>query len=203
MKHDPPPKHVVDSPIPAAGSDERRSFLAAIAAVILGGIVAAFPFVAGWGVFMNPLRRRPRGNDPADDGNFVRIGPLDLVPADGVPRQFALTADVVDAWMRAPRQRIGSAFLSRTETASGPKVTALSSVCPHLGCAVDYHATAGEFECPCHASAFAKDGAKLFGPSLRGLDPLPVKLVETGGVQEIWVNPERFRAGIAERVPIG
>jgi Rieske Fe-S protein len=203
MKQDIPRKHVVDSPIPDVGSDHRRSFLAAVAAVVVGGIVAVFPFAAGWGVFMDPLRRRASGGDPADDENYVRIGPLELVPADGTPRQFALTADVVDAWMRAPRQRIGSAFLSRTETASGPTVTALSSVCPHLGCAVDYNRAAGEFKCPCHASAFAKDGAKLFGPSLRGLDPLPVKLVENGGVQEIWVNPERFRAGIAERVPIG
>jgi len=124
-------------------------------------------------------------------------------PDDGVPRQFALTADVVDAWTRIPAQRIGSVFLSRIDTAGGPKINALSSVCPHLGCAVDYDVADGQFQCPCHASAFTKDGAKLLGPSLRGLDPLPVKLIDNGDQQEIWVEPERFRAGIAERVPIG
>jgi nitrite reductase/ring-hydroxylating ferredoxin subunit len=168
------------------------------AAIAIGGLVALFPFVAGWGVLFNPLRRQAAGGE-----KFVRIGPLDLVPADGIPRQFSVSAEMTDAWARSPAQRIGSVFLSRTQTADGPKIIGLSSVCPHLGCAVDYDIAAGEFECPCHASAFAKDGAKLFGPSLRGLDPLPVKLVKVGSQQEIWVEPERFRPGIAERVPTG
>ncbi|MEX0611952.1 MAG: hypothetical protein WD229_07510, partial [Pirellulales bacterium] len=59
------------------------------------------------------------------------------------------------------------------------------------------------FECPCHESAFAKDGQKLFGPSLRGLDPLEVKLVNDNGTQEIWVEFQRFRSGVAERIPVG
>ena len=78
-----------------------------------------------------------------------------------------------------------------------------TSVCPHLGCAVEFDGPAGEFECPCHDSAFAKDGEKLFGPSLRGLDPLAVKLVESDGTKEIWVECDRFRTGIAERMLVG
>ena len=101
------------------------------------------------------------------------------------------------------RERIGTAFLTRVDGPDGPKVTALSSVCPHLGCAVDFNGQAGDFECPCHESAFAKDGEKLFGPSLRGLDPLAVKLVENGDQQEIWVEAVRFRTGIAERILVG
>jgi Rieske Fe-S protein len=196
--------HVVDSPISPTEPTPRRSFLVRLAAVVLGGIVTLFPFAAGWGVLFDPLRRRDAADDgAAGDANFIRIGPLDLVPDDSVPKQFALTADVRDAWTRAPDQRIGTVFLSRTQSAEGPKIIALSSTCPHLGCAVDFNAAAGQFQCPCHASAFAKDGAKLFGPSLRGLDPLPVKLVDNHGQQEIWVKFERFRAGVAERVPIG
>jgi len=199
QKSDSPVTHIVDSPL-GEPPPERRSFLAVVGALLVGGIVTLFPFVAGWGVFFHPLRRRN-----SDDGElrFVRVGPLDLVPADGVPHQFALSADMADAWTRRPAQRVGTVFLSRTDAPAGPQVTALSSVCPHLGCAVDYIPKDGQFECPCHASAFAKDGAKLFGPSLRGLDPLPVKLVDANEQQEIWVAFEQFRPGIAERVPIG
>jgi Rieske Fe-S protein len=192
-------KHVVDSPL--AEPQERRSFLTRTAAIVVGGIVAVFPFAAGLGVLLDPLRRRGKG--AADAVNFVRIGPLDVLPADGIPHQFALTDDVVDAWTRSPGQHIGTAFLARTDTDKGPQISAFSSVCPHLGCAVDYHQPTGEFECPCHASAFAKDGRRLYGPSLRGLDPLAVKLVANGNQQEIWVERARFRAGVAERMLVG
>ena len=133
--------HIVDSPLGEQPHAERRSFLAIAGAVIVGGIVAAFPFIAGWGVFFHPLRRRNSGN--GDGIRFVRVGPLELVPADGVPHQFALSADMTDAWTRRPAQRVGSVFLSRTDTPAGPLVNALSSVCPHLGCAVDYVAQDG------------------------------------------------------------
>ena len=43
------------------------------------------------------------------------------------------------------------------------------------------------------------DGKKLFGPSLRGLDPLPVKIEEKSGSKEILVKYERFKGGIAAR----
>ena len=200
--------HVVDSPLARPDDDRRRSFLVRLAAMTAGAIVAIFPFAAGLGVLVDPLWRRkavvgdPHVDRGGDDG-FVRVAPLDALPIDGSPRQFPLTADVDDAWTRAPGQRIGSVFLSRTESAGGPAVTALSSTCPHLGCAVDYAVSAGRFECPCHASGFAAGGEKLFGPSLRGLDPLEVKLVDASGGQEVWVAPQRFRTGVAERVPIG
>ena len=198
--------HIVDSPLPEPPSTERRSFLTVATTIVVGGIVAVFPFVAGLGVLFDPLRRRTKlasGGTGDEAIKFVRVGPLDVLPADGLPHQFALTDDVVDAWTRLPAQRVGSAFLTRTDSAEGPKVTALSSVCPHLGCAVDYVGADGDFQCPCHASAFAKDGAKLSGPSLRGLDPLAVKLVDANGQQEIWVECARFRAGIAERILTG
>lgn len=199
--------HIVDSPLPESPQpEERRSFLTKATAIVVGAIVAVFPFAAGLGVLLDPLRKRATGataNAGEETIKFVRLGPLDIVPDDGLPHQFALTDDVADAWTRSPAQRVGTAFLTRTDTPAGPKVTALSSVCPHLGCAVDYNAAGGEFECPCHASAFAKDGQKLFGPSLRGLDPLTVKLVEQDGKKEIWVESARFRAGIAERILVG
>ena len=196
-------KHVVDSPIPEPDSPPRRTFFVRLAAGVIGALVGLFPFAVGFGVLTDPLRRKTRVAGDAGGAELVRIGPLDLLPADGIPRQFPLSADVVDAWTRTPAQRVGTVFLCRTDGEKGPQVTALSSICPHLGCAVDFIAKEAHYACPCHASAFAKDGAKLFGPSLRGLDPLAVKILDTGEGPEIWVDYERYRTGIAERVPVG
>jgi Rieske Fe-S protein len=186
-------------------ANARRSFLAAAAAIVTGGIVAVFPFAAGLGVVFDPLRRR-RGvtaeNDSAAPVQLIRICQLDALPADGVPRMFAVVTDVADAWSRIPNQRIGSVYLTRTDADGKPSVTCFTTVCPHLGCAVDYQAADGQYECPCHESGFAKDGKKLFGPSLRGLDALKVTLVDEDGQTDVFVAYERFRTGIAERISV-
>ena len=194
------------APIPTT-TTKRRHFLARLGTIVIGAVAAVFPFAAGWGVLFHPLRRRaavnPVGSERDDAAKFVRICPLDALPSDGVPRPFVVIDRAVDAWTRTPAQRIGMVFLARTDSSGKPHVTALSATCPHLGCAVDYNMADGEFQCPCHESAFAKDGEKLFGPSLRGLDPLKVKLAKTGGQTDVLVRYQNFRTGLAESEPIG
>lgn len=190
---------------PAQASDDsaaRRSFLVRIAAVVSGGLVALFPFAAGWGVIIDPWRRSRRAaaaNGESSSAKFVRICPLDALPADGVPRAFPVVSDVVDGWTRAANQRIGMIFLERTDAGGKSNVVAFNAECPHLGCFVDYNPADGHFECPCHKSAFGKDGAKIDGPSRRGLDALSVKLDTTGDQTEIWVAFQKFQKGIEER----
>lgn len=181
---------------------ERRSFLTGLSAISLGTVVAIFPFASGWGVVTNPLRRgKSDEQGGSEDDGFVRICPLDSVPKDGVPHAFVVMADVVDAWTRSLNQRIGEVFLMRGETDGKPQVTAFTATCPHLGCAVEFDNAESRYECPCHESGFAKDGKKLFGPSLRGLDSLDAEIRGESGSQEVWVRYERFRAGIAEKEP--
>lgn len=168
--------------------------------MVSGTIVALFPFVAGWGVITNPLRRRritTAGND-SDPAPFSRICPLDALPSDGMPREFAVVAEVSDAWTHAAAQKIGAVFLTRSSK-NPNEVSAFSATCPHLGCAVEFDAAKKEYRCPCHASGFAIDGEKLFGPSRRGLDPLPIQLSGSGGDQEVMVQFKRFKGGISER----
>jgi menaquinol-cytochrome c reductase iron-sulfur subunit len=196
--------HAVEDLPNATHDAQRRSFLTRVAAIIVGGIVAVFPFAAGWGVLVDPLKRRHSG---AADGNedetsgLVRICPLESLPADGMPHDFIVTTDVVDAWTRAVNQRIGEVFLTRTDVGGKPQVKAFTAACPHLGCSVEFDAEDGRFECPCHVSGFGADGQKLFGPSLRGLDELDVKLVPKNGAEQVWVRYQSFRPGIAERIP--
>jgi Rieske Fe-S protein len=188
---------------PQGAQPERRSFLTKLSAISVGTIVAVFPFAAGWGVATSPLHREnDDANDDSSDDGFVRVCPLDSVPTDGTPQSFVVIADVVDAWTRAVNQRIGEVYLTRSDVDGKPNVTAFTATCPHLGCAVEFDSAEDRYECPCHASAFAKDGKRIFGPSLRGLDQLAVRIKENGGAPEVEVRYERFRTGIAERETI-
>jgi Rieske Fe-S protein len=189
-----------DSSTKPADPAARRSFIVRLAATIAGSIAALFPFAVGWGVITDPLRRsrNKSGEDEADSTKFVRVCPLDALPADGTPREFAVVADVVDAWTHATAQRIGAVFLTRSNKDPNA-VIAFTATCPHLGCAVEFDTSNKQFECPCHKSGFAIDGKQLFGPSRRGLDPLPVKLEDKAGAKEILVKFERFKGGIPER----
>ena len=53
---------------------------------------------------------------------------------------------------------------------------ALSAVCTHLGCVVQWQAEKGEFLCPCHGGRFAPAGNVLSGPPPRPLEALPVSV---------------------------
>ena len=53
---------------------------------------------------------------------------------------------------------------------------AVSSKCTHLGCIVQFNAAHDRFECPCHASAFKKDGEVVLSPATRPLDYYPITL---------------------------
>jgi cytochrome b6-f complex iron-sulfur subunit len=63
---------------------------------------------------------------------------------------------------------------------------ALYRKCTHLGCAVPWDQAAGQFVCPCHASAFEANGDVINPPAPRPLDRFPVTiengeiLVDTG-----------------------
>jgi glycine/D-amino acid oxidase-like deaminating enzyme/nitrite reductase/ring-hydroxylating ferredoxin subunit len=46
-----------------------------------------------------------------------------------------------------------------------------SAVCTHLGCHVHWNSTEQCWDCPCHGSHFAPDGAVLNGPAIHPLEP--------------------------------
>jgi Rieske Fe-S protein len=65
----------------------------------------------------------------------------------------------------------------------------VSAVCPHEGCEVLWEQERNRFSCPCHESYFGADGARLSGPSPRGLDPLPTR-VQDGKLQVQYGLPQ-------------
>jgi Rieske Fe-S protein len=160
-------------------------------------------------VFFDPLRRRgaaqPTGNPHAKQVKWIRVATLDAVPDDGVPRQFPVLADLIDAWNRTPNQPIGSVYLRRNP---GEKtVECLTAICPHAGCfvAVVEGSEGKRFGCPCHTSAFSLKGKKLdlpghTNPSPRDMDALKVDANKLANIGEIWVEYKSFYPGKEEQV---
>jgi cytochrome b6-f complex iron-sulfur subunit len=65
----------------------------------------------------------------------------------------------------------------------GGGVIALSAVCPHLGCIVQWEKDKQDFLCPCHAGYFNADGEVVSGPPPRALERLPFTV--TNGIVTI------------------
>lgn len=54
-------------------------------------------------------------------------------------------------------------------------VWAVSRVCTHLGCRLNFKESEGYLECPCHQSRFTINGRVLHGPAKRDLTRYPVE----------------------------
>lgn len=175
---------------PPAGDDSRRSFLAKVATVACGGLATLAPVAAGVWSFLDPLRRKSAA------ATFLPVTDLSAIPDDGVPRQFAVVADRVDAWTGFPREPIGAVYLRRQK--GSKEVEALTATCPHAGCFVDLEPGGRSFRCPCHNSSFTLDGGIVEpSPSPRSMDSLECRVGVNGEVAVKW---QTFRAGIADKV---
>lgn len=167
----------------------RRGFLAKAAAVACGGLATLAPVAAGVWSFLDPLRRKGAA------ASFLPVTELSAIPDDGLPRQFAVVAERIDAWTGFAREPIGAVYLRREK--GSKEVEALSATCPHAGCFIELEGNARCFRCPCHNSEFTLDGGIVEpSPSPRVMDSLECRVEPNGEVAVKWEN---FASGIAEK----
>jgi Rieske Fe-S protein len=150
---------------------DRRSFLR----WAVNGLGALFAAVLGVPAVAYLIDGR---NRTATAGGFKRVARLsDLTP--GRPRVVTVRQTRSDAWTLHPDEIVGRVFLIRRE---GDRVDAYTTICPHLGCSVNYTGNADvPFLCPCHGGRFDLHGHRIEtggnNPAPRGMDSLQVQRV--------------------------
>ena len=171
----------------------RRDFYryACIAVGSLMGLALAVPGVA---YVVSPLRKKET------EGSFETLTRLSQLEP-GVPRSFAIIKDRHDAWVKYPREPVGSVWLVRQPAGANPPVIAFTSECPHLGCAINLSADKKGFLCPCHTSAFDLEGKPTNQVPPRSMDRLKIELT-SGDDPEVRVKFERFRTQSEEQQPL-
>jgi Rieske Fe-S protein len=177
---------------------DRRGFIKG-ASCAIGAAIGVVPMAAGVRMALDPLSRKAI----AVDAEFVRLAEVSDLEV-GVPRKYAIVEDKRDKWSRYKDVPVGAVYLllekAEDSKSSEPKVIAYNTVCPHLGCFVDYRPKQQDYFCPCHDSNFALDGTLKKGVSPRGMDSLEVEL-RNGS--EVWVKFQRFKANASEKIAIG
>jgi menaquinol-cytochrome c reductase iron-sulfur subunit len=160
----------------------------------LGALAALVPAVPGMAYLLDPLSKRTK------QGDFQRVGKLSELKV-GEPLSVTISEERQDAWVRYPREPIGSVWLIRQPEGAKAKVVAFTTECPHLGCAVNLSPNGKEFDCPCHTSKFDFTGKPLNRVPPRPMDKLEVELSNDPD-PEIRVKFQRFRAQEKEQIPL-
>lgn len=62
----------------------------------------------------------------------------------------------------------------------GNSFKAISVVCQHLGCAVEFSKEKNIYECPCHGSKYYRNGVNFAGPAPRPLDHYEIFIDDNG-----------------------
>jgi len=164
--------------------------------VVLGNLVALGLAVPGVAYVLDPLLKKKE-----EEGDYQSVAILsELKP--GVPTSVAIIEERQDAWVKYPREPVGSVWLIRdAPCGKTEKVLALSSECPHLGCAVNLGADGKSFFCPCHTSSFDLCGKPTNSVPPRPMDALKVRITDDANPQ-VQVKFLRFRAQSEEQIPL-
>jgi menaquinol-cytochrome c reductase iron-sulfur subunit len=171
----------------------RRTFLKVITSGLGGlfGLVLGFPAVA----FLIDARNRA-----AASSDFKSVARLSDLPLN-TPQQMVIRDVSRDAWTIHPSDVIGRVWLIRRDK---NQVEAFTTICPHLGCSVNFEEKEHLFVCPCHGGTFDEQGHKKdlpghINPAPRGMDRLECRLSSTNP-DMVEVKYQNFQQG--KDVPI-
>ena len=80
------------------------------------------------------------------------------------------------------------------------KITALSTVCTHLGCTPNWLEMERKFKCPCHGSGFRSSGINFEGPAPRPLERFKILLAEDGQILVDKTRSYKYEKGEWNRI---
>lgn len=165
----------------------RRPFLATLAglAAAVVTVVIAIPYVR---FLLYPVFGKGSGSA------WSSLGPINQLSSLMSPVARFVTIKQVDGWLEEAAVK-KPVYVSKN--AHG-RIEVLTAVCPHLGCTVHWNEAQDKFKCPCHGSAFAPDGTRISGPAPRGMDTLPIKVVNG----QLMVLYENFRQLLPEKIVV-
>lgn len=197
-----------ETPSPEAAAPEsetRRNVLVEGITAIVSFLLIAVPSSLAGLFFMDPIMRKRKSAGGSDEmAGFIKINlTADAVPADGSPVAVTVKSDLTDAWNLFRDVPVGSIWLRKDESGL---IQVFNSICPHLGCSVNYRRSENDFFCPCHTSSFSLDGQKTNQVPPRDMDSLELKTA-TDGIpaddgQELWVKFQNFKGATEEKVPV-
>lgn len=106
-------------------------------------------------------------------GDFIAT-PKKMSDITSEPERVDFSFKQKDAWYES--EVTNTAWVYKDDNG---KIVALSPVCKHLGCVVNWNTNEefqNEFFCPCHAGRYYKDGKNVPGtPPMKPLDVYPYK----------------------------
>lgn len=110
---------------------------------------------------------------------WTDAGSVRALPTDE-PSELTIQRERQDSWKTSVEKLTVWAVKK-----SDAEVVVYSPACTHLGCGYHWVDDDQHFICPCHDSAFGKDGSVLYGPAPRPLDRFQTR-VEGG---RLWLGP--------------
>ena len=168
-------------------SESKRSFLAALLGVgsVFVGALLSVPLIR-FALF--PLIRR------TTELKRSPVGQLGEFTSASEPVMRTIQIEQVDGWRKAISEK--AVYITK-DTQGNLRV--LTSICPHLGCTVPWNRNKKQFICPCHGGTFTSDGARVSGPSQRGMDSLETS-VQDG---KLMVRFQYFRQLVSDKEAVG
>ncbi len=136
-----------------------------------GGFMAAMTIIPMLRFSVDPLLQ------PKGEGDYVKVVEESKITSE--PQKFGFKKHQIDGWYESDPEF--SSFIARNDDG---KIYALSPICKHLGCTVDWNTepekSPNEFVCPCHGAHYTKTG-KYLVVAPASLDEYKVK-IENGFV---------------------
>jgi len=145
----------------------RHQFVTAVSGFLgaVMGIVVGLPAI---GYIISPAR-----NVKKKEG-WIPLGPVDQIPV-GVPTLLNFTVSQVNGWEKTV-STYGVFVLINEDN----QIQALSNICTHLSCRVNWKDESQTYSCPCHSAAFDINGDVVDGPPPRPLQSYLAEVDENG-----------------------